>query len=343
MEFIEIKDYGLESYNRFLAAKKAPIHRVDGDRIFVENFADSSTETTIQLAPHLWTYQQFITMLALKKRRYAVFAKVGRGKTAIFLEWVRHVSKWVYPKKVLIISQLHLIKQTLDMQMEFYNWTNITDINAAFKGDINAFATHKNGQWEGCPVGIVNVDKFNQSYRLQDHIGAVVLDESSCLKSESSIRRTNIINSCKGIPFKLALSATPAPNDRQEYANHALFLEYIDNYKQFFQKFFFNTGKGNDFVLKPHAKRAFYEFLSTWSVFLQDPTAYGFEDNLEEPAPAEVIWEKVSLTDEQRHAAMKHSSKGQLNLFGQNVGGITGRNKASQISKGFIYEKSNSN
>jgi hypothetical protein len=150
--------------------------------------------------------------------------------------------------------------------------------------------------------------------------------------------RTNIINSCTGIEYKLCCTATPAPNDRQEYANHALFLGYIDNYKQFFTKFFYNTGQGNDFLLKPHARSAFYSFLSTFSIFLKNPAHYGFADNLHDLKPAQVIWDHVQLTTEQKTMAIKYGAKGQMGLFGVNAGGMVQRNKLSQIAKGFIYD-----
>ena len=332
-----VEDYSLESYREFLRLKRSPIHRVAGNVIYYEDFADAIAGNGDALSDHLFDYQKFITKLAIAKKRYAIFADVGLGKTAIFLEWVRHVSKIVYPKKVLIVSQLHIIRQTNEEQIKFYRWTNLININECFGGDVEKFCSAKNNDMEGYSVGIVNVDKFNSAFRLQDAVGAIVLDESSCLKDETAKRRTNLINSCKGIEYKLCCSATPAPNDRQEYANHALFLDYIDNFKQFFTKFFYNTGQGNDFVLKPHARSAFYEFLSTWSIFLKNPAHYGFDDNLHDLKPAQVLWMPVQLTDHQRMAALKHGSRGQMGVFGVNVGGMTSRNKLSQISKGFVY------
>jgi len=335
---VAIEDFSLDQYEAFLSAKQNPIHRVVGNVVEYEVFEWIEDGDIPELAKHLFDYQVFIVILALKRRRFAVFADVGLGKTAIFLEWVRIVSKWVYPKKVLIISPLHVIRQTLEEQMKFYSWNNIADINAEYDGSIEKWAAVKNTRWAGSAVGIVNVDKFRTRYRLSDEVGAVVLDESSILKNATGKLRTNIIESCVGIPFKLACSATPAPNDRQEYANHALFLEYIDNWKQFFTKYFVNTGSGNDFVLKPHAKRAFYEFLASWSVFLKNPKNYGFEDNLHDLMPPEFVWERVPLTKEQYAMATAHCSKGQMHMFSMNVGGVGNRTKASQISKGFIYE-----
>jgi hypothetical protein len=339
MNVFEVKDYSVDSYQRFLELKRLPMHRVEENRIHYEEVTTGTNTDGMPFNPKLFDYERFIVALALARKRFAVFADVGLGKTFIFLEWVRHISKSVYPKKTLIISQLHLIKQTIEEQQKFYGWTNITDINRQYGGDIEGFLAFKNNSWEGQSIGIVNVDKFNRAFRLQDEIGAVVLDESGCLKDESSVRRTNLIDSCKGIEYKLCCTATPAPNDRQEYANHALFLGYIDNYKQFFTKFFFNKGSGNDFVLKPHARKAFYEFLSTWSIFLKSPARYGFADNLHDLKPAQVIWLSIPITDEQRVAAVKYGAKGQQGLFGINAGGMTNRNALSQIAKGFKYER----
>jgi hypothetical protein len=327
MRSIQITDYSLKSYEAFLAAKRTPIHRVEGNTIYIEDCECNDIDGRAELATHLWDYQQFITRLCLLKKRFAVFANIGLGKTAIFLEWVRHVSKRVYPKKTLIITQLHLIDQTMREQLKFYGWTNITDINLQFKGSVQKFLDYENQVWEGIPVGIVNVDKFREPFALQEQIGAIVLDESSILKNSDGKLRTNIINACKGIPYKLACTATPAPNDRQEYASHALFLDYITNYKQFFNKFFFNTGNGNEYVLKPHARRGFYEFLSTWSIFLRSPKQFGFEDNLVDLLPPEIVWDEVELTFDQMVAAEE---------FGTNKG-MVNRLKASQISKGFLY------
>lgn len=323
MRKIEIPDYSLDSYEKFLAAKRTPVHYIEGNTVYVEDFQYNDADAPDEFAPHLWDYQQFIVRISLLRKRFAVFANIGLGKTAIFLEWARHVAPRIYPKKILVITQLHLIRQTIQEQIKFYGRSNLLDINSEFKTGLLGFLA----EWDQL-IGLVNVDKFRTAYRLQDEIGAVILDESSILKAADGKLRTNIINSCKGIPYKLACTATPAPNDRQEYANHALFLDYINNYKQFFNKYFFNTGKGNDFVLKPHAKHAFYEFLSTWGIFLRSPALYGFEDNLCDLKDPEILWNEVPLTDEQTAAAEEFSSdKGMVN-----------RLKASQISKGFLYK-----
>lgn len=59
MKSIPITDYSLSSYEAFLAAKRAPIHWIGGNTIHIEDFEYNDADLHIDLAPHLWDYQQF--------------------------------------------------------------------------------------------------------------------------------------------------------------------------------------------------------------------------------------------------------------------------------------------
>src|SRR3546814_8222177 len=89
------------------------------------------------------------------------------------------------------------------------------------------------GDGEGiCVTNYQKLDHFDLS-----KFGAVILDESSILKSTDGHYRTKLIQSCQSIPFRLAATATPAPNDFMELGNHAEFLgvmKYTDMLATFF-------------------------------------------------------------------------------------------------------------
>ena len=237
-------------------------------------------------------------------------------------------------KKCLILSQIHLINQTIEENKKWYGESEIVNINKYHSGDIFEFLISDD------KIGIVNVDKFrNKTFPFQAYVDLVILDESSCLKNEFGKIRSNIIDSCRGVSFKIACTATPAPNDRQEYANHALFLDYIDNYAHFFHKFFYNTTQvGEKWKLRPHAKGAFYKFLSSWSIFLKNPANYGFDDNLCDLIKPKYEWINIPLTQQQRVRIDDVINPGTLFFTEDHIGGISNRNKLSQIAKGFIYE-----
>jgi hypothetical protein len=82
--------------------------------------------------------------------------------------------------------------------------------------------------------------------RSSDHFdlsrfGGVILDESSILKSTDGHYRTTLIEECAAIPFRLAATATPAPNDFMELGNHAEFLGVM-SYTDMLATFFVHDG-----------------------------------------------------------------------------------------------------
>jgi hypothetical protein len=135
----------------------------------------------------------------------------------------------------------------------------------------------------------------------------------------------------KGLDWKLALTGTPAPNDREEYAGHAVFLDQVPNVNAFLAKYFVNRGQTqNRWELKPHALEPFYRSLSHWCVFLSNPAVYGWKDNCGTLPPIETFIEHVDLTPEQEAIVQQFTG----GLFAHKIGVITSRSALSQIAKG---------
>jgi DNA modification methylase len=156
------------------------------------------------------------------------------------------------------------------------------------------------------------------------------------LKNPSGAIRNSLIESFQGVEYKLACTATPAPNDTAEYASHALFLERIKSYQEFFQTYFIQDE--GEWRLKKHSVESFYTYLSSWSVFLRNPKMYGFADNLAELQEYVTHEMRVPLTDEQLALVQRlQNQSGQMSLVPGAAGSMTERIKYSQISKGFIY------
>ncbi len=337
---VRLDDLSLGEYYNFLKIKQLPCYEFE-DNVFRINteylkLIDNkqkikNKKITWDFNDRLFDYERFVVKLAFLKRKFAVFAECGLGKTIIALEYLEKVKK-VIPrdKKILWVSPLNIIEQTRQEQVKFYNKCNMINLH---REDFDDWLRSKRNR-----VGIINYDKFRNPIDFKNRIGCFVGDETDILKSESGVIKTNLINACKGIDYKLCLTATPAPNDREEYANHALILDYIRNYQEFFHKYFFI--KDNKWILKPHARESFYKFLASFSIFIRDPKSYGFEDNLKN-VPIPVIKKVViPLTQEQIKESKKLSGSGGRFGFGfaPNIKGIQSRTKYSQISKGFIYE-----
>jgi hypothetical protein len=135
----------------------------------------------------------------------------------------------------------------------------------------------------------------------------------------------------QGIRWKLAATGTPAPNDRIEYANHAVFLDQEPTVNSFLARYFVNRGQtDNRWELKPHALGPFYRSLSHWSIFLTNPGTYGWRDNAAGVPPILTHIHDVPLTDEQHSEIGTQTGQ----IFVTHAGGITTRTKLARIAKG---------
>jgi len=108
--------------------------------------------------------------------------------------------------------------------------------------------------------------------------GGVVLDESSILKSYTGKTRTQIIESFATTPYRLACTATPAPNDHMELGNHAEFLGVCTRAEMLATYFCHDGGETQVWRLKGHAEETFWRWVSSWAAVLRKPSDIGFSD-----------------------------------------------------------------
>jgi superfamily II DNA or RNA helicase len=322
-------DETIDAYRTFLKIKALPRYEIHGRMAVVpDEYAASlgvvgEEHRDVPYVPRegLFDYQRDIIRMAIQKRRFAIFADCGLGKTLMLLEFARHV-RAVQPKPVLIVSPLMVVKQTMEEAAKFY-------------GDslpIEQVSAKQLPKWLKTPggrLGITNYDALRDDTPAGD-LGGLILDESSMLKSHYGKWGQVCLRLGAGIPWKLALTGTPAPNDRIEYANHAVFLDAFPNVNSFLARFFINRGQTNErWELKPHALRPFYRALSHWCIFLTDPSTYGWKDNVHNIPPIRVSIEDVRLSDEQERKVRAETGQ----LFVTELGGITTRSKLSRMAK----------
>lgn len=330
---ITLNTRDVDHYRMFLRIKSLPKYAFEGmTAIFPDEYAasvvgtvqSSGPDTPYEPLPGLFDYQRDIASMAIQKRKFAVFADCGLGKTLIMLEYARHVQKCLPAgHRVLIVSPLGVVRQTASEAARFYGT----------KLPIEIIPSGKLGAWletTGDAIGITNYEAMHDDLP-QGRLGCLILDESSMLKSQYGKWGQACIRLGRGLAWKLCLTGTPAPNDRIEYGNHAVFLDQYPTLNSFLARFFVNRGQtDNRWELKPHALRPFYRALSHWSIFLTNPAVYGWRDNCETIPPMRVHIERVDLTAEQREKV--HTDTGML--FAATPGGITKRNTLARIAKG---------
>jgi hypothetical protein len=326
----------VDSYQTFLKVKSLPSYSFTGRVAHVpDEYAHLIGATPRRLSlpdydplPGLFDYQRDITSLAIRKRKFAVFADPGLGKSLVYLEYIRYVSS-VLPdgQCILLIDPLNVIDQMLGEVARWYEDT--LPIERIPARELAVWLTHGKSR-----IGITNYEALNKHVQ-PGRLGALVIDESSYLKSYYGFWGQEILRLGRGLQWVLAGTGTPAPNDRTEFANHAILMGRFPTLNAFLARYFVNKGQTSErWVMKPHAIGAFYRELSDWCIFLTNPGTYGWKDNVGGWPPINVHIHDVELTSEQSEIAMGINGT----LFPMHVGGITKRSRMGQLSKGKFKE-----
>jgi hypothetical protein len=210
-----------------------------------------------ELPDCLFPHQRDIVKWALRRGRAALFAGTGLGKSLMELAWAQAIHQRT-GKDIL-----HLAPLAVSNQM-------------AREADKFGIAARVVAHQSDCGPGtnITNYQKLDHFDLSQ--FGGVILDESSILKSTDGKYRTSLIEACQSIPFRLAATATPAPNDFMELGNHAEFLgvmKYTDMLATFFSH---DGGSTQNWRLKGHAENEFWRWMASWAVMLRKPSDLGY-------------------------------------------------------------------
>lgn len=228
------------------------------------------------IPPYFKPHQADITRWALRRGRAAIFAGTGLGKTLMELEWSRQVVKHT-GKPVLSLAPLAVSNQHIREASKF----GIQATIVRSQSDVRDGTSVTNYQ---------KLPHFNIS-----QFGGICLDESSILKSQDGHYRQLLTEQAAQLPFRLAATATPAPNDFMELGNHAEFLgvmSYTDMLATFFTH---NSGETQTWRLKGHAEDAFWKWMASWSVMLRKPSDLGYDDTGYDLPPLKEIQHTVGV------------------------------------------------
>ena len=242
-----------------------------------ESFISSKTRVDVptglstvpELRPMLFDFQRDIVQWALRRGRAAIFADCGMGKTFMQLEWASRI-----PGRVLILAPLAVAEQTVR------------------EGDtLGVDVVYARDQSEtDAPIVITN-------YEMLPHFDAsqftgIVLDESSIIKSHDGTIRKMVTDGFSQTPYRLACTATPAPNDYMELATHAEFLGVMTRAEMLSMFFVHDGGDTSKWRLKGHSVSDFWRWLCSWAVMIRRPSDLGYDDGKFTLPPLKIIQHK---------------------------------------------------
>lgn len=110
------------------------------------------------------------------------------------------------------------------------------------------------------------------------HFGGLILDESSVIKNFSGVTTRRLMEFGSHIPFRLACTATPAPNDHMELGQHCQFLGVMRSSEMLSRWFLADQSEMGRYRLKRHAVNSFWNWVSSWARCAERPSDLGGDD-----------------------------------------------------------------
>ena len=240
-----------------------------------EDFINSKKHTTNNFGfEPLWypecafDFQKHIINKATLKGRVGIFADTGLGKTLMLLSIAKNVILKTN-KRVILLTPLAVAFQFLDEAKKI----GVDDIEYSKDGKFT-----KN-------IVICNYERLH--YFNSNDFECVILDESSILKNFNGQIKNQITSFIKKVPYRFLATATPSPNDFIELGTSSEALGYM-GYMDMLGTFFKSTQNdvdsnniniGNKYRLLPHAEKAFFQWVNSWSIMVKSPSDLGFDDS----------------------------------------------------------------
>ena len=205
-------------------------------------------------------FQRDIVRWALRRGRAAIFAGTGLGKTRMQVEWARVVRDHERGR-VLILAPLAVAAQTA--------------AEAAAVGVEVVVA--RDGSEIGDGITVTNYDRLHRFD--PSKFAAVVLDESSCIKHYETKTLADLLAAFAATPYRLACTATPAPNDWTELGTHAEFLGVRSRTEMLSEFFVHDGGDTSVWRLKGHARAPFWRWVASWGALVSHPRDLGYDES----------------------------------------------------------------
>jgi superfamily II DNA or RNA helicase len=206
----------------------------------------------------------------------ALFLDTGLGKTFSALEWGRLIVE-SENRPVLMLAPLAVAGQ---------------HHREAEKWGIDARAIREVEEIAGPRIYITNYERLARFADID--FAAVILDESSILKSFTGATTRALMARFARTPFRLSCTATPAPNDHMELGQQSQFLGVMDSSDMLSRWFFADQANMGRYRIKRPGVTDFWRWVASWGRCVSKPSDLGFSDEGYDLPPLEVIKHTVA-------------------------------------------------
>lgn len=240
----------LQSYHDHIAAKRVAFEPC--------GFPDVDEA---DLPARLFDHQRHGAAFALRSGSSALFYDTGLGKTGMALAWGDQVVQRTN-KPVLMLAPLAVGPQHVAEAESF---------------EIEAIQSRTGSAPVKPMIAITNYERLEGVN--PDLWGGVILDESSILKSFTGKTTRKLIQAFARTPYRLAASATPAPNDHTELGQHSEFLGVMRAPEMLSRWFIADQTNAGRYRLKKPAVRPYWDWVASWARCVSKPSDLGFSDD----------------------------------------------------------------
>jgi len=209
----------------------------------------------------MFGYQADVTDFLLRIGSGAALLDTGLGKSIIELEYGR-VMVEANHKSVLMLAPL-----AVGPQHE----------REAAKFGIEAKYVRHPSEITGPGIWITNYERLH----LFDPGGfcALILDESSLLKAYGGKTSKALIAFGERVRYRLAATATPAPNDHMELGQHSAFLQVMPSNEMLARWFVADQSEMGRYRLKRYGVEDFWSWVASWARMAGRPSDLGYSDD----------------------------------------------------------------
>lgn len=204
--------------------------------------------------------QRHAVDFALDKGSAALFLDTGMGKSLCAFTWSDNVASEA-GLPVLMLAPLGVTAQHLAEARKF----GFDDVRIV-----------RDASGVGPGLNLCNYERLH----LFDpaRFGGIVLDESSIIKNFSGVVTRRLMAFGGQIPFRLACTATPAPNDHMELGQHCQFLGAMSSSEMLTRWFIADQSEMGRYRLKKHAVDSFWSWVASWARCAERPSDLGGDD-----------------------------------------------------------------
>lgn len=202
-------------------------------------------------------HQRHAVEFALTKGSGALFLDTGLGKSLCAFSYAHNITRHT-GKPVLMLAPLGVTGQHLAEAHKF----GFDDVQIARDMD-------------GIGPGL-NLCNYERLHLLDPGaFGGLVLDESSIIKNFTGTTTRRLMEFGGAIPFRLACTATPAPNDHMELGQHCQFLGVMRSNEMLSRWFLADQSEMGRYRLKRHAVNSFWNWVASWARCAEKPSDLG--------------------------------------------------------------------